>query len=138
MLSLIPKPNLQPAELKLLRSYSDTSIGAIREASERGESTTATLALLAAIVGCGGEQPPEAGPARKVTTPNPCAQYRQAVEDAGRTQGDTEAEVVNSCGCSFSIRTSADKAAALRDTYPEWKRARCEVNCDTPCPAMGR
>jgi hypothetical protein len=38
MLSLIPKPNPKPADIKLLRSYSDASIAEIRRAAETGSS----------------------------------------------------------------------------------------------------
>lgn len=38
MLSLIPKPNLEPDDIRLLRSYSDASISEIRRAAETGSS----------------------------------------------------------------------------------------------------
>jgi hypothetical protein len=38
MLSLIPKPNPQAADIKLLRSYSELSIAEIRRAAETGAS----------------------------------------------------------------------------------------------------
>jgi len=98
--------------------------------------TIAMLTLLAAIVGCGGERAPNAASATGDPKPDPCGDYRRAAEDARQTKGDTEAQVVNACGCSLTIRTSADKAAALLDKLPEWRRAGCSVNCDTPCSAM--
>lgn len=94
------------------------------------------VTLLGAIGGCGGERASDAASATEVMKPSPCGDYSQAVADARQTPGDIAAEVFNACGCSFTIRTSAEKAAAIRDEYPKWRRARCSVNCDTPCAAV--
>jgi hypothetical protein len=106
----------------------------IRELARRG--LIARLVSVVAIVGCGGERAPRAASAMHDIKPDRCGEYRRAAQDARQTPGDIEARVVNGCGCSFVIRTTAEKAAEVRDKYPEWIRASCSVNCDTPCSAM--
>jgi hypothetical protein len=94
------------------------------------------VTLLAAISGCGPGRAPDATPPPAATHSSPCGEYTQAVADAQQAPGDIEVEVFNACGCPFTVRTTAAGAARIRDKYPEWRRAHCAVNCDTPCSAM--
>ena len=97
----------------------------------------ARVGLLALLAACDRAQGPEPATGTPPDRPDPCTEYRNAVDAARREHGDMEAQVFNSCGCSFTIHTSADRAATLRERYPAWS-ARCSVNCDTPCSAMAQ
>ena len=74
--------------------------------------------------------PVEAVPER---APDPCGEYRRAVQDAVQSPGDHEAQIFDTCGCSTPIRTSEARAAALDAALPSWKKNYCRVNCDHPC-----
>ena len=99
---------------------------------------TSMLAIM--ICGCGSRALAPA-PAPVPAAAFRCENYWPAVEDAQRTPaaaGDSaDVVVVNACGCSWTITTTAAEAAHVTAARDAWTRNHCgPTNCDEPCSPL--